>query len=126
LPTANVIDWYNYVKLLGFGNTDPLFPAIDNRFNQQNLLETNITNNAIKSDTTLRNVFKACFTDAGMDYIKPHSFRNTLARFAQTKSPAFLNAVRQNLGHSSIDTTLNSYGQLSDYEQRQIIAENTI
>ena len=120
---ANVINWYDYLKLIGFSDGDPLFPAIDNRFNQQNLLETNITNNAIKSDTTLRDIFKACFANAGMDYIKPHSFRKTLARFAQTKSPAFLNAVRQNLGHSSIDTTLNSYGQLSTLEQRQIISE---
>ena len=120
---ANVINWRDYLKLIGFRDGDPLFPAIDNRFNQQNLLEANIANNAIKSDTTLRNVFKACFTNAGMDYINPHSFRKTLARFAQTKSPAFLNAVRQNLGHSSIDPTLNSYGQLSHYDQRRIITE---
>ena len=120
---ANVIGWYDYLKLIGFRDGDPLFPAIDNRFNQQNLLETNITNNAIRSDTTFRNVFKACFTNAGMDYMNPHSFRKTLARFAQTKSPAFLNAVRQNLGHSSIDPTLNSYGQLSHYDQRRIISE---
>lgn len=120
---ANVIDWYNHLKLLGFSNSDPLFPAIDNRFNQQNLLETNITNKEIKSDTTLRNIFKTCFTNAGIDYINPHSFRKTLARFAVEQSPAFLNAVRQNLGHSSIDTTLNSYGQLSDYDQRRIISD---
>ena len=123
---TNVIGWYDYLKLIGFSDGDPLFPAIDNRFNQQNLLETNITNNAIKSDTTLRNIFKACFTNAGMDYINPHSFRKTLARFAQTKSPAFLNAVRQNLGHSSIDTTLNSYGQLSDHDQRTVISGTDI
>lgn len=71
----------------------------------------------------MRDVFKGAFENAGLAYINPHSFRKTLARYAQTQSPAFLNAARQNLGHKSIDTTLNSYGQLSVAEQRRIIGE---
>lgn len=121
---ANVINWYDYLKANGFGDNDPLFPVIYNRFNQQNLLEENLQITGIQSNTTLRNIFKNCFENAGNEYIKPHSFRKTLARYAQTRSPAFLNAVRQNLGHSSIDTTLNSYGQLSDYDQRRVISDN--
>jgi len=120
----NVIAWRNHLIAKRFKKDDPLFPAIDNRFNQQNLLEQNISVNAIKSDTTIRNVFKRAFTDAGLDYINPHSFRKTLAKYAQHQSPEFLNAVRQNLGHSSIDTTLSSYGQLSSFDQRRIIADN--
>ena len=123
---ANVLDWYDYLKRIGFNNNDPLFPIIDNRFNTLNLLDTNITHQTIKSDTTIRNTFKRVFENANLEYLNPHSFRKTLARYAQTRSPAFLNAVRQNLGHSSIDTTLNSYGQLSDYDQRRIISEQKL
>lgn len=121
---ANVLNWRDFLKFIGFTDNDPLFPAVDNSFNRENLLEANIRASGIKSNTTIRNIFKTCFENAGMEYLKPHSFRHTLARYAQTKSPQFLNAVRQNLGNSSIDTTLNSYGQLSDYDQRRIISEN--
>lgn len=119
----NVLSWWRYLKSIGFKDGETLFPVIDNRFNQNHLLEEKLKNDAIKSDTTIRNIFKRCFEDAGYEYINPHSFRTTLARFAQTQSPEFLNAVRQNLGHSSIDTTLNSYGQLSNYDQRRAISE---
>ena len=118
----NVINWHDYLKSIGFKTNEPLFPVIDNKFNNQSLLEQDLTHEGIKSDTTMRDIFKKAFEAVGENYINPHSFRNTLARFAQHQSPAFLNAVRQNLGHSSIDTTLNSYGQLSHYDQRKIIS----
>lgn len=119
---ANVIEWRDYLMTLGFQGDDPLFPIIDNSFNSQNLLEQSIQKVEIKSDTTIRNVFRRAFENAGIPYINPHSFRKTLARFAQTQSSEFLNAVRQNLGHSSIDTTLNSYGQLSVADHRNAIS----
>ena len=119
----NIIEWRDCLLSKDFTIEDPLFPIFDNRFNQKNLLELNLKPKEIRSDTTIRNIFKKVFENAGLEYINPHSFRKTLAKFAQTKSPAFLNAVRQNLGHSSIDTTLSRYGQLSLYDQRKHIAE---
>jgi integrase len=119
----NVLNWHDYLQSIGFKGNDPLFPAINSTFNSLNLLEANIKKQGIKSDTTIRDIFKKAFTQAGFEYIKPHSFRKTVAKYAQHQSPAFLNAVRQNLGHSNIDTTLNSYGHLSEMEQRKIIAE---
>jgi len=118
----NALSWYGYLKSLGFKDADPLFPVIDSKFNKLNLLESNIKKQGIKSNTTIRDIFKKAFTCAGFEYIKPHSFRKTLALYAETQSPDFLNAVRQNLGHSSINTTLSSYGQLSVTEQRKIIS----
>ncbi len=119
---VNVLNWHDYLISLEFKDSDPLFPIIDNKFNAKNLLDQSVKRAAIKSDTTIRNTFKHAFENKGLPYLNPHSFRHTLARYAQTQSPAFLNAVRQNLGHSSIDTTLNSYGQLSDMDQRDIIS----
>ncbi len=120
----NVLSWFEHLKSIGFKDSDPLFPVINNVFNKQNLLESNLKKQGIKSDTTIRGVFKKAFICAGYEYIRPHSFRTTIARYAETQSPAFLNAVRQNLGHASIDTTLSSYGQLSMADQRRIISEN--
>lgn len=109
----NVISWRDFLlKQHEFHENDPLFPIISNRFNQQNILEQSTQRKPIQSETTIRTVFKQTFQAAGFPYINPHSFRHTLARYAQTQSTLFLNAVRQNLGHSSIDTTLSSYGQL--------------
>ncbi len=118
-----VITWRDYLVKLGFTQNDPLFPVIDNRFGKNNLLEKTIVKAGIKSDTTIRNIFKKAFTNAGYEYIRPHSFRHTWARYAETQSPAFLNTVRQCLGHNSIDTTLNSYGQSSLAEQRRVIGD---
>ena len=118
----NVLLWRDHLRALGFNDGDPFFPKVDNHFGKTNLLEQTIQKTAIKSDTTIRDVFKKAFESAGLEYIKPHSFRKTLARYAETQSPAFLNAVRLNLGHESIDTTLSSYGQLSVAEQRKIIS----
>jgi integrase/recombinase XerD len=114
---ANVLAWRNYLIEQGFKDASPLFPQIPAKFNQHNLLEIHLTMNEIKSGTTIRNIFKRAFGNAGITYINPHSFRHTLARFAEKQSPGFLNAVRQSLGHSSIDTTLDSYGRLSTQEQ---------
>ena len=118
----NVIRWRDYLHSLGFSDADPLFPKIDNLFARANLLEQTIKKEEIKSNTTIRDIFKKAFENAGFEYIRPHSFRRTLARYAETQSPAFLNAVRQNLGHKSIDTTLSSYGQQSVAEQRRNIS----
>jgi integrase len=122
----NVLEWRDYVHSLSFKATDPLFPKINNRFSQANLLEQKIEKETIKSGTTIRNIFKKAFESAGFEYIRPHSFRNTLVRYAATQNPAFLNAVRQNLGHNSIDTTLNSYGQISTTEQGIILSNASI
>lgn len=118
----NVIEWREYLLSVGFNDSDPLFPKIDSKFGKNSLIEQSMKKEGVKSDTTIRDVFKRAFTSAGLEYIKPHSFRKTHARYAETQSPQLLNAVRQNLGHSSIDTTLSSYGQLSDREQRKAIS----
>jgi len=123
---ANVIKWRDSLIAAGFKGTDPLFPQIDNSFRQDNLLEQAIKKMGIKSDVTIRTIFKQAFEAAGLPYITPHSFRKTLARHAANQSPAFLNAVRQNLGHESIDTTLNSYGYVSATEQQKILAGMTL
>jgi integrase len=119
----NVINWKNeLIEKFGFTSKDPLFPKIPSNFNQFNLLESTITKEEIKSGSQIRDIFKNAFVSAGLEYINPHNFRHTRARFASKQSPQYLNATRQSLGHKNIDTTLGSYGELSIYEQREVIA----
>ena len=122
----NIIKWRNYLLENEFNEKDPLFPQVSNKFNQRNLLESKVDHKEIKSNTTVRDIFRKTFVRAGHPYLRPHSFRHTIARFAERQSPEFLNAVRQSLGHSSINTTFQSYGELSEYEQRRRIAAQKV
>jgi integrase len=122
----NVLDWREYLISQGFKNKDPFFPIIPKHFNQDNMLEGRLKNEAIKSNTTLRDIFKKAFEAAGYEYLRPHSFRHTIVRFAEHQSPHFMNAIRQSLGHKSVDTSFCSYGELSDYEQRTAIGESKV
>jgi integrase/recombinase XerD len=118
----NLINWKSeLVAKFQFTSKDPLFPKIPNNFNQLNLLESTMTKEEIKSGSQMRDIFKNAFEKAGLEYINPHNFRHTRARFASKQSPQYLNATRQSLGHKNIDTTFNSYGELSTYEQREVI-----
>lgn len=119
----NVLRWVDELKQFRFNDKDPLFPIIPSHFNQYNMLDNNIKKEIIKSNTTIRTIFKNAFNNAGYEYLRPHSFRHTIAKWAETKIPKFLNAVRQSLGHSSIETTFQSYGRLSPIEQGKIIKE---
>ena len=119
----NILLWRDYLLSIGFKPTDYLFPIIPSKFNQHNMLESKVENAPIKSNTTIRNIFKKSFENAGYEYIRPHSLRHTIIKFAEHQTPAFLNACRQSLGHESIDTSFSSYGQLSDAEQRARISE---
>ncbi len=111
------------VQKHNFKDKDPLFPKIPNNFNWQNLLESKIKKEEMQSTSAVRDIFETAFKAAGFEYINPHNFRHTRARFAAKQSPEYLNTTRQALGHKTIDTTLNSYGELSFDEQREIIAE---
>jgi integrase len=114
----NLLKWKSYLEELGFKNKDPLFPQIPNNFKQFNMLESKATLTGIKSNTSIRTIFKNAFVAAGYEYLRPHSFRHTMVKFAERQSPEFLNAVRQSLGHKSINTSFQSYGELSEYDQR--------
>ncbi len=118
----NVISWRDFLLESGFDHNDPLFPQIPSHFGQQSLLQSKLTHEPIKSGSTILAVFKKSAERAGLPYYPPHTFRHSIAKFAASQSPDFLNAVRQSLGHESIDTTMTCYGKISPIEQRQRIA----
>ena len=75
------------------------------------------------SATAIRGIFKEAFTNAGLPYFNPHSFRNTLVRYGQAKwqTPEHFKAWSQNLGHEKVMTTFLSYGQVEGTRQGENI-----
>jgi hypothetical protein len=71
----------------------------------------------------VRAIFKAAFVQAGLPYFHPHSFRRTLTQIGQRRcrTPEDMKAWSQNLGHSTIETTMMSYGEVSADRQAELI-----
>ena len=107
-----VVDWATKLRALGFDDKSPLFPVTSTSFGKQAKLDPTNSQNCIKSQT-IRDIFKTAFLSAGLPVYRVHSFRHTIARWAETHgSPEFFNSVSQSLGHSSVQTTFYNYGTL--------------
>lgn len=122
---AIVSEWVAYLREeCLFGDDDPLFPktlvGLDERgaFAADGLAREGWT-----TAEPVRKLFRRAFEGAGLRYHNPHSFRHTLARLGQDlcKTPEHWRAWSQNLGHEHIMTTWNSYGQLPEHRQQEIL-----
>lgn len=120
-----VADWVKYLreeKL--WSHDDPLFPATNivldntNHFKREGLKREHWS-----TTTPIRKIFREAFTNAGLPYFNPHSFRNTLVHLGETvcQSPEDFKAWSQNLGHEKVLTTYRSYGDVSTRRQQEII-----
>lgn len=117
---SNVITWREHLLANGFTGKDYLFPKISTNFNSDCMSALTLTREKIKSQSVIRDIFKAAFVSNGLPYYKPHSFRHSLAR-AMKKAPNAVElsiALAENMGHKGGLSTLHaSYG--GDYEQQQ-------
>lgn len=122
-----VDEWITYLredKL--WGNDDPLFPATRVALgSSMQFAADGIDRKHWSNATPIRTIFRKAFTDAGLPYFNPHSFRNTLARLGQKvcKSPEQYKAWSQNLGHEKVLTTFLNYGRIECHLQGEIIRE---
>jgi integrase/recombinase XerC len=122
---AIVADWVTYLqeeKL--WGNDDPLFPATLVKLGSKHQFEAvGIKRDHWSNATPIRTIFRDAFERAGLSYFNPHSFRDTLVRLGQTVclSPEQFKAWSQNIGHAKILTTFNSYGEVENRRQGEII-----
>jgi integrase len=122
---AIVEDWVNYLQTERlWGPDDPLFPAT------RVALDTNCQFAAVGIDrkgwrnaAAVRKIFHDAFASAGLPYSNPHTFRKTLARFAQQscRTPEEYKAFSQNIGHEHVLTTFTSYGEVPLSRQAEII-----
>jgi integrase len=122
-----VSEWVSYLrdeKL--WGNEDPLFPATqigldgNRQFGVIGLSRKNWSN-----ASPIRTIFKEAFTQAGLPYFNPHSFRNTLVKLGEEicVTTEQFKAWSQNLGHEKVLTTFLSYGKVACRRQGKIIRD---
>ncbi|MGB0906779.1 MAG: tyrosine-type recombinase/integrase [Maricaulaceae bacterium] len=73
----------------------------------------------------MRDIFRAAFNAVDLPYFNPHSFRKTLMALAYDLelSGEQIKAWSQNLGHTKLDTSVNSYGAVSPDRQRARMLE---
>lgn len=103
---------------------DPLFPKIPTQRDKgSDELSKDLSRECWKTTTLLREIFKAAFEAVGLPYYKPHSFRDMIVDkgYSRNLSVQDFKAWSANLGHKNPQTTLTSYGQLSDYDMERII-----
>ncbi len=120
-----VVGWVRYLrdKML-WGNDDPVFPSTRRAQNSNYHFEVvEIDRKHWSNASPIRKIFKEAFTNAGLLYFNPHSFRNTLVRLGETtcKSPEEFKAWSQNIGHDNVLTTRTSYGEVSRQRQAEIL-----
>lgn len=120
-----VEDWVKFLreKLL-WGNDDALFPATRIEVGASRQFEASgLDRKHWSTATPIRAVFREAFTNAGLPYFNPHSFRKTLVQLGEKlcKTPEDFKAWSQNLGHEEVLTTFYSYGDVGSHRQAEII-----
>ncbi|MDE2362023.1 MAG: tyrosine-type recombinase/integrase [Hyphomicrobiales bacterium] len=113
---------------LHFGPDDPLFPSTQvGHGEHRDFQAVGLSREPWATTEPIRRIFREAFTNAGLPYVNPHSFRKTIARLGQRlcKTPESWKAWSQNMGHESEATTFVGYGQVASERQAQIIRELT-
>lgn len=120
----NVLSWIEYLKSEGFTDKCPLFPKITPSFTNEGLPCLVIEKEFIKSQSTIRNIFKQAFTNNDLLYHKPHTFRHALTRkmMRSDKSPLLISNLAQNLGQEKDQgVIIASYGTSPEHERAGIL-----
>lgn len=116
--------WVQHLRQdLLFGHDDALFPKpvikqVDGAF-----AVTGLSREAYSSASTIREVIKNAFVNAGLPVFAPHSFRKTLVKHGDQvcKTREQFKAWSQNLGHDSVVTTISAYCPVSNERQAELI-----
>jgi len=120
-----VADWISYLaREEGFGPDDPLFPATKVALGDNGFEAAGLDRKHWRNAAAIRRIFKTAFAQAGLPYVNPHSFRNTLAALGERlcATPEDFKAWSQNLGHEHVLTTFTSYGAVAGHRQGEIFS----
>lgn len=116
--------WVTHLRTRAlFGPDDPLFPpplmGVDGGAFRVKGLKREIYQNA----NAIRSVIKEAFTRADLRPFTPHAFRKTLVKWADTAYPTRegFKAFSQNIGHTSVVTTISAYCPISIERQAELI-----
>jgi integrase/recombinase XerD len=107
-----------------WGSDDALFPASKIAVGDSGHFENcGLDRKHWRSAAAIRDIFRKAFTQAGLQYFNPHSFRK-LALLGLKRCHHNLEALKvwsQNFGHAQMLTTLCSYGNVPPERQAEIL-----
>ncbi len=121
--------WVTHLKTVAlFGPDDPLFPPakvkpIDGAFQVVGL-----NREIYKNANTIRAAIKDAFLRADLPPFTPHAFRKTLVKWADSAYPSreAFKAFSQNVGHSSVITSISAYCPVSIERQAELIMKKKV
>ena len=124
---AIVAEWISYLRtVLLWGDDDPVFPSTRSANGPARLFQAaGLDRKHWVTTSPIRRIFRKAFEGAGLLYVNPHSFRNTLTRFALSMglTPEQMKAWSQNCGHEDVMTTIRSYGDVPPARQEEVMRE---
>jgi integrase len=122
---AAVIDWVRYLRAEKlYGVDDPVFPKTRTSPDAEGAFAGNEIEPLFwKQTSPIRRIFRDTFSRVDLPYIRPHSFRDTLAQYGERYTPNIeaYKAWSLNLGHEHVGTTLSSYGTMSSHRQSELV-----
>lgn len=120
------LQWYRYIKMEKlFGNMSPIFPKnkVENAEDAKAFISNAVEDNFWQSVTSMREIFKQRFVNAGIEYFPPHTFRHlaVVTAVSKCKNGHEIKAVSQNFGHEDVGTTMTTYGTLTNTQMTSLI-----
>lgn len=121
------LEWVRYLKIeKQFSDTDPIFPKnkVENPQGANTFISNFVEPAFWQSVTSMRDVFKKRFEDAGVEYFSPHCFRHLAVNtaIAKCRNGHEIKAVSQNFGHEDVGTTMTTYGTLNNTQVNSLIS----
>lgn len=106
-----------------FGPDDPLFPPAKIKPVDGGFKVVGLQREVYKNANAIRAVIKDAFTRSDLPPFTPHAFRKTLVKWADTAYPTRegFKAFSQNIGHTSVVTTISAYCPVSLDRQGELI-----
>ena len=117
-------DWVDHLKREKlFGPDDALFPPAKIKLVNGAFKVVGFEREIYKNANTIRAAIKGAFTRADLPPFTPHAFRKTLVKWADTQylTREAFKAFSQNIGHTSVVTTISAYCPVSLEQQRKLI-----
>lgn len=116
--------WVSQLKTkLLFGPDDPLFPPPKLKNINGEFKVVGFSRDIYKNATAIRTTIKDAFVRADLPKFTPHAFRKTLVKWADITYPSReqFKAFSQNIGHTSVITTVSAYCPVSIERQAELI-----
>jgi len=118
------VEWISYLETEKlFGPDDPLFPPLKTGVVDGALAVVGFDRAIYKNANAIRVAIKEAFTRADLPAFTPHAFRKTLVKWGEGMylSREAFKAFSQNIGHSSVVTTISAYCPISVERQGELI-----